>query len=202
MQLDRKGKGFSFQKKGPLDMRMDTSESLTAAEIINEWSEEKLGEVFRELGDEPRWRRAAQTIVDARQKKPFETTTELAELIASTMGRGQKKKLHPATLIFQGLRICVNRELEAIQKMLPKAMNCLDVGGRIGVMCFHRLEDRIVKAFFKEGATVPSQNKYREYLQKPTLRLLNKKPEVATREEIKKNPRSRSAKLRFAEKVK
>ncbi|NGX59597.1 MAG: Ribosomal RNA small subunit methyltransferase H [Chlamydiae bacterium] len=201
MQLDKREKGFSFRKEGPLDMRMDPGEHLTAREIVNEWSEEKLGEIFREFGEEPRWRRAAKTIVESRKSQSIETTKELADLIAEQLGRGFKKKLHPATLIFQALRICVNRELEAIQKALPKALEVLSFGGRIGVMSFHRLEDRIAKAIFKEGATVPAQNKYKEYVQKPMLKLLNKKPLQASLQEIRRNPRARSAKLRFAEKV-
>jgi len=201
MQLDQKEKGFSFQKKGPLDMRMDPSDSMTAAEIVNEWPEEKLGELFRDLGEEPRWRRAAQVIGEARKQKPFETTDELADLIASELGRGPKKKLHPATLIFQALRICVNRELDAVKMVLPKAIEALRIGGRLGVMSFHRLEDRLVKECFKEGATVPAQNKYRETAFKPKLRLLEKKPIVADRDEVRRNRRSRSAKLRFAEKL-
>lgn len=201
MQLDQGEKGFSFSKEGPLDMRMDPNEELTASEIVNHWSEEKLAKIFRDLGEEPRWRRAAKLIVEEREKQAIETTKQLADLIASNLGRGFKVKLHPATLIFQALRICVNRELESIQKALPKALEVLSFGGRIGVMSFHRLEDRIVKAVFKEGATVPAQNKYKEYVQKPFLRLLDKKPKSASNEEVRSNPRARSAKLRFAQRV-
>jgi len=201
MQLDQREKGFSFGKEGPLDMRMDPSDELTAREIINEWSEEEMGEIFRDFGEETRWRRAAQIIVEARDKGPIETTKQLADLLAGKLGRGFKKKLHPATLIFQGLRICVNRELESIQNALPKALEVLSFGGRMGVMSFHRLEDRIAKSIFKEGATVPAQNKYKEFVQKPTLRLLSKKPLVASNDEVRANPRARSAKLRFAEKM-
>jgi len=201
MQLDQEKKGFSFRKSGPLDMRMDKTEPLTAKEVVNTWSEEDLGEIFREFGEEPRWRKAAKIIVETRRKKPIETTKELADLIATSLGRGFKKKIHPATLIFQALRIFVNRELESLQKALPKALEALSVGGRIGVMSFHRLEDRIVKSIFKEGASLPAQNKYRGYAQKPYLKLLQKKPEVASVEEVRTNPRARSAKLRFAEKV-
>jgi 16S rRNA (cytosine1402-N4)-methyltransferase len=201
MQLDQESKGFSFSKEGPLDMRMDPSESLTAFEIVNEWSEETLGKIFKEFGEEPRWRRAAKTIVEARSHLPIQTTKELGDLIAKTLGKGSKKKLHPATLIFQALRICVNRELEAIQKALPKALDLLRIGGRMGVMSFHRLEDRIAKGIFREAAIVPAQNKYKEYREKPMLRLVNKKPLVASNEEVRANPRARSAKLRFIERV-
>lgn len=200
MQLDKREKGFSF-KEGPLDMRMDPSEDLTAWEVVNHWPEEKLGEIFREFGEEPRWRRAAQVIAEKREKSPINTTKELADLLASSLGKGFKKKLHPATLIFQALRICVNRELDAIKAALPKALEVLSFGGRLGVMSFHGLEDKIAKSLFKEAAFVPARNKYRDYVEKPTLRLLNKKPMVADEDEVKRNPRSRSAKLRFVEKV-
>lgn len=201
MQLDKGEKGFSFQQDGPLDMRMDPFGKLTAEEIVNQWPEEKLGEIFKELGEEPRWKKAAAVIVESRKKALIKTTKQLADLITSSLGRGFKKKLHPATLIFQALRICVNRELESVSKALPKAIELLALGGRIGVMSFHRLEDRIVKTLFKQGSTVPAQNKYREYIEKPPLRLMTKKPLIAGNIEVKRNPRSRSAKLRFAEKV-
>lgn len=201
MQFDQSEKGFSFSKEGPLDMRMDPSESLTAQEIVNEWPEEKLGQIFREFGEEPRWRKAAKVISEARRKKKIETTKQLADLISNSIGKGIKKKLHPATLIFQALRICVNRELESIQKALPKALEMLSIGGMIGVMSFHSLEDRLVKTLFKQGASIPARNKYKDYIEKPMLKLWNKKPLEASREEVQKNPRARSAKLRFAEKV-
>lgn len=201
MQLDQREKGFSFRMEGPLDMRMDPRSELTAKEIVNEWTEEEMGEIFREYGEEPRWRRAAKTIVEARKEKAIETTKELADLIAREMGKGFKKKLHPATLIFQALRICVNRELESIERALPKAIEMLSFGGRIGVMSFHRLEDAIVKGVFRSGAAREARNKYKEYEKKPMLRLLNKRPEMAGEEEVTQNPRARSAKLRFAEKV-
>lgn len=201
MQLDREEKGFSFMKAGPLDMRMDPTQDLTAREVVNTYSEEELGEIFRELGEEPRWRRAAKLICLERDKKEIETTKELADMISQNLGKGFKVKLHPATLIFQALRIFVNKELDAIQEALAKGIEALSFGGRIGVMSFHRLEDRIVKTVFKDQATVPAQNKYKDYVEKPYLRLLNKKPEVASDAEVKLNPRSRSAKLRFAMRI-
>jgi 16S rRNA (cytosine1402-N4)-methyltransferase len=201
MQMNKGEKGFSIQGDGPLDMRMDPRGGLRAEEIVNTWPEERLGEIFREFGEESRWRKAARVIVEARKEGMIETTRQLADLLASTLGRGIKKKLHPATLIFQALRICVNRELEAVSKALPNAIELLSLGGRIGVMSFHRLEDRIAKTLFRQGATVPAQNKYKKYVEKPALRLLSKKPLVASGQEVKRNPRSRSAKLRFAEKV-
>lgn len=200
MQLEQGEKGFSFLKEGPLDMRMDLRDSLTAREIINQWSQEKLEWLFREYGEEKRWRRAAKVIVEARKRNPIETTKELGELIASAVGR-TKKKLHPATLIFQALRICVNRELEAIQSALPKAIAFLRTGGRIGVMSFHRLEDRIVKTIFKEAAARPSKRDKTAQKPQPLLKLWTKKPSVPTAKEIRFNFRARSAKLRFAEKL-
>lgn len=201
MQLDQGEKGFSFSKEGPLDMRMDPTDPLTAKEVVNQWPQDKLEWIFREYGEEKRWKQAAKTIVDARKKTPIKSTKELADLIASSMGRGIKKKLHPATLIFQALRICVNRELEAVQTALPKAIAALRIGGRIGAMSFHRLEDRIVKTLFKEAAARPVKRDRRVDLPKPLLKLLTKTPLKASRKEIKFNPRARSANLRFAERI-
>lgn len=201
MQFDTKEKGFSFNKEGPLDMRMDPYSSLTAKEIVNRWSEEKLGEIFREYGEEPKWRRAAKAIVEARKQKLFESTKDLADLLLQAIGRGIKSKLHPATLIFQALRICVNRELEAIKEALPKAISFLRMHGRIGTLSFHSLEDGIVKSIFGAAAFIPARNKYREETKHPLLKLITKKPIVPTQTEVRKNPRSRSAKLRFVEKV-
>lgn len=200
MQLDQGEKGFSFNKEGPLDMRMDKREALTAYDIVNKWSQEKLATLFREYGEEPRWRAAAQAVVDARQKTPIETTKQLADVLWAALGKGLKRKLHPATLVFQALRICVNRELDALKEALPKAIDLLRVGGRIGVISFHSLEDRIVKTIFKEAAQKPSK-RATEKLPEPVLRLLTKKPLMASSSELRQNPRARSAKLRFAEKV-
>lgn len=201
MQLDQGEKGFSFSKEGPLDMRMDPEDSLTAREVVNKWSQDKLEWLFREYGEEKRWKQAAKTIVEARKKNPIETTKQLGDLIASSLGRGFKKKLHPATLIFQALRICVNRELEAIQTALPKAIQALRIGGRMGVISFHRLEDRIVKNIFKEAAARPVKRKGAVSSSEPVLKLLTKKPLVAGYKELRMNPRARSAKLRFAERI-
>lgn len=199
MQLDKGYKGFSFSKEGPLDMRMDPSADLTAKEIVNHWPENELGNLFRDLGEEPRWKRAAKAIVDARRKKPIQTTTQLAEVIATALRTPLKGKWHPATLIFQALRMCVNRELDAIAEGISKAIQMLSKGGKIGVMSFHSLEDRIVKNIFKEGSSLPKKGEKNKPL--PILRLLSKKPIAPLFEEIKKNPRARSAKLRFAEKL-
>lgn len=198
MQLNEGERGFSFTHDGPLDMRMDPAIKVDAEKIVNEWSEEKLGAIFRDYGEERRWRRIVQAIVAYRQKARIKTTGQLAELIANTIGRGSRKKLHPATLIFQALRISVNDELKSIETGLHKAIDFLAPGGRIGVLSFHRLEDRIVKNIFRIAAAKVSSEGVRK---EPELQILTKKPLVASMEERRKNPRSRSAKLRFAQKM-
>ena len=196
MQFDKDYKGFSFSKDGPLDMRMNPLDKLTAKEIINKWSEEALGKIFRELGEEPRWRQAAQAIVAARKKQAIETTKQLSDVICDmSKGRG---KLHPATLIFQALRIAVNRELDVLIEGLTKAMDLLSAEGRIGVISFHSLEDRIVKNIFRHAATPIREGKEKLI---PMMKLLTKKPLIPSLIEIRRNHRARSAKLRFAEKI-
>jgi len=199
MQLDKGYKGFSFSKEGPLDMRMDPTSDLTAKEVVNSWPESELATIFRELGEEPRWKRAAKAIVDARRKKKIETTTQLSEVIASALKTPLKGKWHPATLVFQALRICVNRELDTIAEGVSKAIHMLSQGGKIGVISFHSLEDRIVKNIFKDASARPKKGDKAAPL--PFLKLLTKKPIAPTLQEIRLNPRSRSAKLRFAEKI-
>lgn len=199
MQLDKGYKGFSFSKEGPLDMRMDPNSELSAKEIVNHWSEQELGDLFRDLGEEPRWKRAAKAIIEERKKKTIETTTQLAGIISSALKSPLKGKWHPATLIFQALRMCVNKELDAIAEGISKAIHHLSSGGRIGVMSFHSLEDRIVKTMFKEASFMPKRAVDAGAI--PMMRLLSKKPIAPLFEEIKRNPRCRSAKLRFAEKI-
>jgi 16S rRNA (cytosine1402-N4)-methyltransferase len=199
MQLDRDYKGFSFSKEGPLDMRMDPTSGLTAKEIVNRWPEQELANLFRDLGEEPRHKRAAKAITLARRKKPILTTTQLAEVIVNALKTPLKGKWHPATLIFQALRMCVNKELDSIAAGISKALHLLSGGGRIGVMSFHSLEDRIVKNIFREAAAEPKKGT--SGAPAPILRLLTKKPLAPLFAEMKKNPRCRSAKLRFAEKL-
>ncbi|NNM43303.1 MAG: 16S rRNA (cytosine(1402)-N(4))-methyltransferase RsmH [Chlamydiae bacterium] len=198
MQLDQGEKGFSFSKEGPLDMRMDPTADVTAADVINTWPEKKLGEIFRDYGEEKKWGFFAKAIVEARRKQKFYTTTQLANFISSIVkGRG---KLHPATLIFQGLRIFVNHELESLERGLCKAIEKLAPQGKIGVISFHSLEDRIVKNVFKSASTVTKEQKKQAESVMPVLKLLTKKPLIPTWNEMKKNARARSAKLRFAQK--
>jgi 16S rRNA (cytosine1402-N4)-methyltransferase len=187
MQLDDPARGFSFQRTGPLDMRMSPHEPVTAAQLVNTLSEQELADVLWRYGEERLARRIARAIVARRRARPFETTADLAELIASLVPR--RGGLHPATRTFQALRIAVNRELEELEAALPQAVGLLRPGGRLVVISFHSLEDRIVKQFFRTYAAGPQ----------PRLRVLTRKPVVPTPEEVRQNPRSRSAKMRVAE---
>jgi len=185
MQLDQEERGFSFSQDGPLDMRMDTEQRLTAEEIINQFSEKELGRIFQEYGEEPRWKRAAKCVVTERRKKRITTTKQLAEIFEKNFSR-LRGRLHPATLVFQALRIYVNQELEALDQALSHGIDRLCPKGRMGVISFHSLEDRMVKQRFRA--------------EKGKLTLLNRKPICPSKEEMRENPRSRSAKLRFVEK--
>lgn len=205
MQLDRGERGFSFMQEAPLDMRMSPEIESNAADILNTWSEEELGRIFREYGEEKGWKVAARTVVKSRKIRPFLTTRDLVTVLTPILTRFYiKKKIHPLTLIFQALRICVNRELEMLELFLPKSMNLLSSGGRLAVISFHSLEDRIVKTHMRTAAS----DKWETtgigglFLDKdPSVRLITKKPIVPNLEEIQNNPRSRSAKLRIVEKI-
>jgi len=201
-QLENAERGFSFMRNGPLDMRMDPRAQLTAATIVNEYSEEQLTRLFRELGEEPAARRIASLIVKVRKTAPFRETLPLARAIEKLVGRHGRH--HPATQVFQALRMEVNDELGALEEGLRVFTARLERGGRIAVITFHSLEDRIVKNFFRDRS--------REWLDKPEwpapqrnpnydLKLITPKPVEPTEEERRTNPRSRSAKLRVAEKT-
>ena len=181
--VDDPARGFSFMNEGPLDMRYDSDQGLTAEEVVNSWPEAKLAETFLIYGEERRAQYIAKIIVKRRRKKRFRTTTDLSETIAEAIGR--HGKLHPATRVFQALRIVVNNELGSLEAVLPQAVEALKEDGRLCVISFHSLEDRIVKRFFR------GSNK---------LEALTKKPVVPTEEEQSKNPRARSAKMRVATK--
>jgi len=188
-QLGDPARGFSFLKEGPLDMRMDRDSFLSAYDLVNNLSEVELENIFKKFGEERYARRAAHFLAEVRKDKPISTTTQLAELIiCCTPGKARGGRIHPATRIFQALRIAVNRELEAIEASLVQAISHLRTGGRIGVISFHSLEDRIVKHLYKE------------YSSKGLLKIITKKPFIPTEEERNENPPSRSAKLRVAEK--
>lgn len=204
MQLDTRERGFSFSAEAPLDMRMDPDNPLTAEEIINTWSQEDLGRLFRDYGEEKRWRLLAQVICRERQHKPIQTTTDLVGIVNSVAGPRRKKEIHPATLLFQALRIAVNEELTALERVLPVAIKALNPQGRLAVISFHSLEDRIVKETFRFAASdkVDTCGLSGLFLEKkPDVVLVTRKPIVATAEEISENPRCRSAKLRIVEKL-
>lgn len=183
MHIEEASRGFSFQKEGPLDMRYNNKEGMTAKEIVNTWSEAELARLFRLYGEEIRASQIARAICYERKSETIETTTQLAELISRVVRvRGAT---HPATKVFQALRIEVNDELKGLERALPACLRVLETGARFGIITFHSLEDRIVKQFFKTTSSV---------------RLVTKKPIVPSREEMRQNPRSRSAKLRVVEK--
>lgn len=203
MQFDTPEKGFSFMYEGPLDMRMDPTASLTAAIIINTWPEQELAKIIRDYGEEKKWRIAARLIAQQRDIRPFTTTTELADFIKKNL-HGTKPGVHPATLIFQALRISVNEELRVIEKALPEAISCLAPAGRLAVISFHSLEDRIVKNIMRFAASDKQDTSGIGgglFLDKdPEVDILTRKAVIPSEEEIKNNPRSRSAKLRVVQK--
>jgi len=205
-QLDEADRGFSFGKEGPLDMRMDRSEGKTAADLVNTLSEQELRTIFYEYGEERAGSKIARRIVERRQDKPFTTTTELADFISKVIPRakGPSGKIHPATRVFQALRIAVNDELGALRRFLDNAGELLNPGGRLIVITFHSLEDRIVKQFFKHASqTHIDRKEWPEPRPNPDFRykLITRRPVTASAEEIKNNKRSRSAKLRVVEKI-
>lgn len=186
--LDNASRGFAFGQDGPLDMRMDQTQTLDAYTVVNTYGADDLQRIIREYGEEPRAKRIAQAIVEAR---PVESTARLADIIRTTVPKGGK--IHPATRTFQALRIAVNDELELLRQAMPVWFQLLKPGGRLAVISFHSLEDRIVKQALAERAG----NRY-----DAELELLNKSPVTAGRDELVFNPRARSAKLRAAAKIK
>lgn len=201
-QLDEPTRGFSFQKDGPLDLRMDQQSLRTAADLLNTASEEEIERILREFGEEPQSRRIARAIVRARQRKPLTTTGELARLVEATIGR--KGKRHPATLTFQALRLAINDELAALRQFLDLAPRWLKPGGRLAVISFHSLEDRIVKQTFNHLSTpFCDRPEWPEPRPNPDfcMTLVNRKPLEPSEEEIERNPRARSARLRVAQKL-
>jgi len=229
MHLDRAERGFSFQHDGPLDMRMSggnesasSSSSLTAFDVVNGWSEEDLGRIFRDYGGERHWKLLAKRVCERRLEKPIETTLELVKALGNPPGK--REKIHPATRAFQAVRIATNDELGVIERVIPQAIEVLNPGGRLAIITFHSLEDAIVKRQFRKFAGVPESRE-------PTVgrsavmflspedvangdekngagapppkivKMINRKPITASEEEIKINARSRSAKLRVVEKL-
>ena len=201
-QLDDAGRGFSFRTDGPLDMRMDRSRGLTAADIVNTRTEDELVNILRMYGEEPAAKRIARAVVRARESRPFETTLQLAELIERIVGR--RGAHHPATRAFQALRMVVNDELGELERALEGGLGLLKPGGRFAVITFESLTDRIVKRFFAAhaGKTVSLQQGGERWEGKlPRARLVTRRAVKASKEELETNARSRSAKLRTVERM-
>jgi 16S rRNA (cytosine1402-N4)-methyltransferase len=187
LQLKNYGRGFSFYSKERLDMRMDKSQHFTAWDVVNKYPKDKLEKILSEYGEEPKAKKIAHAIVDYRSKKTIDTCDELAMIVEKVYG--YRGRIHPATRTFQAIRIEVNKELEELKKGLDSALKVLTKGGRLCVITYHSLEDRIVKNFMREGS------------KESLLKIITKKPIVPTSEEINKNPSARGAKLRVAEKL-
>ncbi|MBF0408490.1 MAG: 16S rRNA (cytosine(1402)-N(4))-methyltransferase RsmH [Candidatus Riflebacteria bacterium] len=205
-QIDDAHRGFSFSSDGPLDMRMDRTTVKTAADLVNTLNEEKLANIIYNYGEEKFSRRIASKIVYLRQNKKFETTLELANAVISAMPPAAKNnsRIHPATRVFMALRIAVNDELSEVENAVESAIKCLNPGGRLSVISFHSLEDRIVKNIFIRASgkcLCPPGLPECRCGNTAIVKILTKKPLVATEEEEKFNPRSRSAKLRIVEKL-
>lgn len=193
MQIDQAQRGFSFSKEGPLDMRMDQECSLTAEEIVNTWPERELIRIFEDYGDIPKAKNLAKALLDARRKKRIQSTKELTQIL-TPVATTKKRSLPPMTLIFQALRIAVNNELDVLNAAIPPMAQLLSVGGRLAIISFHSGEDRIVKNLFRDLALKGDESGEYE--------VLTKKPVSASKEEMRKNSRSKSAKLRVLKKVK
>ncbi len=204
-QLDDAERGFSYMADAPLDMRMDREQSLTAYEVVNNWPREELKSILYEYGEERYAPQIAAAIERVRTDHPIETTLELVDIIRSAMPPSAlREKQHPAKRSFQAIRIAVNDELGAVKQGMEAAIDHLNPGGRLAVITFHSLEDRIVKNVFQDaarGCTCPPSFPVCVCGHKPKIKILTKKPIIATREEVAENPRSRSAKLRVAERV-
>jgi 16S rRNA (cytosine1402-N4)-methyltransferase len=201
MQLSDKERGFGFGVEAPLDMRFNRSQALTASDVVNDYEESELARVIWQYGEEPGSRRIARAIVSAR---PVRTTTQLAAIVSGALGGQRGRHIHPATRTFQALRIAVNDELGALEEALVQAVHILGDGGRVAVISFHSLEDRIVKQFLareSRDCVCPPETPVCTCGHKAILRLLTKKPVIPGSDEVAANPRSRSARLRAARKL-
>jgi 16S rRNA (cytosine1402-N4)-methyltransferase len=205
MQIDRPERGFSYAADAPLDMRMDVSSPRSARDVVNELSERELADVFRRYGEERFSRQIARAIVRRREERPFERTTDLVEVVRGAIPAPRRfGDGHPAKRVFQALRIVVNEELESLERSLPTALRLLRPGGRIAVISFHSLEDRIVKRFFAaqaRGCTCPPDLPVCVCGKEPTLRLVTRKAVRPSPAETAGNPRAASARLRVAVKA-
>jgi 16S rRNA (cytosine1402-N4)-methyltransferase len=200
MQFDTAERGFSFLKEAPLDMRFDPDSLLTAADIVNTWDADSLADILYRYGEERRSRQIAAAII---KNRPVENTMQLAEIVSQAAVKERGSHIHPATKTFQALRIAVNGELDNLEAVLPQAVAALKPGGRLAVIAFHSLEDRLVKNYFRNHSRDqhdPDQP-WSPVIQKAIIRLVNRKPVVPGEKEIQNNPRARSAKLRVVEKM-
>lgn len=200
MQLDNAQRGFSFLKEAPLDMRFDSAQKTTAEQLLNRSSRKELAEIIHEFGEEPRANRIADAIV---RNRPIHTTTELAALVTAVY-KGKRGRIHPATKTFQALRMATNSELERLSQGLEQAVEALSPQGRLAVISFHSLEDRLVKKFFQRESRdciCPPEQVICTCGHQASLKVLTKGPVIPSKEEIALNPRSRSAKLRIAQKI-
>lgn len=204
-QLDDGARGFSYMTDAPLDMRMNSQDALTAKAVVNTWSQDELRRILYTYGEERYAPQIAAAICRRREDKPIETTLELVDIIRTAMPPAAlREKQHPAKRSFQAIRIAVNDELGAVEQVMKDAIPLLNPGGRLAVITFHSLEDRIVKTAMADaakGCTCPPNFPVCVCGKKPKVKLISRKPIVATREELEKNPRSRSAKLRVCEKI-
>jgi len=201
--VDDADRGFSFQSDGPLDMRFDQRQSLTAADIVNKWNESELVEIFSRYGEERASKKVARMIVAERKKNPFHTTVQLADFIRNQKKHIREKK-DAATNVFQALRIAVNDELRVLEEVLPQAIGVLAPGGRLSVISYHSLEDRIVKNVFRDYSKDfedPDEPLINKVIREKQVKLITKKPITPSQEEIDENPRARSAKMRVSEKL-
>jgi 16S rRNA (cytosine1402-N4)-methyltransferase len=205
IQLEDPKVGMSFLQDAPLDMRLNRESELTAKQIVNEYTQGEISRIIKDYGEERFASIIAKKIADQRKLKPIETTRELVEIIKSAIPeRFQHGKIHPATKTFQALRIATNKELEVLEKFVPQAIDSLNMGGRLAIISFHSLEDRIVKNIYREyarGCICPTDFPICQCGQVAKVRIITKKPIVPTEEEIGENSRSRSAKLRICEKL-
>ena len=203
-QLDSPNRGFSFMRNGPLDMRMDSSQKITAADLLVELPDERLVSVIKEYGEERFSKRIVRAIRQAQKQSAIKTTLQLSNIISSVIPASRQTKIHPATRTFQALRIAVNAELEHIKKALRDSVDILQESARVIVISFHSLEDRIVKKFFKpeeKGCVCPPKIPICSCGHKQRLKIITRKPIIPAVEEVRRNSRASSAKLRVAERV-
>jgi 16S rRNA (cytosine1402-N4)-methyltransferase len=203
-QLDLAERGFSFQHDATLDMRFGPLASASAADLLDTLTTDELQRIFREYGEERYARRVAERVVTERRQLPIRTTRQLADIVARAKPRSRSEQIHPATRVFQALRIAVNDELGRLTRALPQAVDMLRTGGRLAVISFHSLEDRIVKQYMRDearGCICPPEIPVCVCGRRPTLRVLTQRPITASAEEVMANPRARSAKLRVAERL-